>query len=105
MNLKSPGIKARNLSGKSPAPLQTVASTVRLHDPPPEALPPELPETPPHTSHITVSHVGDHSVFAPVLLGGLYTMILNSSICLSVAFLPFLFFLDSRNKNRCYFVA
>lgn len=70
LNLKSPGIKARSLSGKLPAPLQAVASSVRLHDPPPEAPPPELPETPPHTSHITVSHIGDHSVFAPVLLGG-----------------------------------
>ncbi|XP_003486811.1 protein son of sevenless isoform X1 [Bombus vosnesenskii] len=70
LNLKSPGIKARSLSGKLPAPLQAVASSVRLHDPPPEAPPPELPETPPHASHITVSHIGDHTVFAPVLLGG-----------------------------------
>lgn len=71
-----------------PAPLQAVASSVRLHDPPPEAPPPELPETPPHTSHIIVSHVGDHTVFAPVLLGGLYTIILN----LACAFYKFYFF-------------
>ncbi|XP_019883701.2 protein son of sevenless isoform X1 [Camponotus floridanus] len=71
INLKSPGIKAsRSLSGKLPAPLQTVASSVRLHDPPSEAPPPlELPETPPHASQVTVPHIGDHSVFAPVLLG------------------------------------
>ncbi|XP_024936708.1 protein son of sevenless isoform X2 [Cephus cinctus] len=71
LNLKSPGIKARSLSGKLPAPLQAVASSVRLHDPAPEAPPPpELPETPPHTSQIMAPHTGDHSVFAPVLLGG-----------------------------------
>lgn len=74
--MKSPGIKARSLSGKLPAPLQAVASSVRLHDPPPELPPPpppELPETPPHTSQVTtVLHTGDHSVFAPVLLGGWY---------------------------------
>lgn len=70
LNLKSPGIKARSLSGKLPAPLQAVASSVRLHDHPSEAPPPELPETPPHTSHVTISHVVDHSIFAPVLLGG-----------------------------------
>ncbi|XP_043666199.1 protein son of sevenless isoform X6 [Vespula pensylvanica] len=73
LNLKSPGIKARSLSGKLPAPLQAVASSVRLHDPPPEVPPPELPETPPHTSQVTVPHTGDHSVFAPVLLGAFYT--------------------------------
>ncbi|KAL2716566.1 protein son of sevenless isoform X2 [Vespula squamosa] len=74
LNLKSPGIKARSLSGKLPAPLQAVASSVRLHDPQPEMPPPpppELPETPPHTSQVTVPHTGDHSVFAPVLLGGI----------------------------------
>lgn len=72
LNLKSPGIKAsRSLSGRLPAPLQAVASTVRLSDPPTEAPPPpELPETPPHTSQIAPPHTGDHSVFAPVLLGG-----------------------------------
>lgn len=70
LNLKSPGIKARSLSGRLPAPLHAVTSTVRLHGPPAEAPPsPELPETPPHASQITVPHVGDHSVFAPVLLG------------------------------------
>ncbi|XP_035730102.1 protein son of sevenless-like isoform X4 [Vespa mandarinia] len=76
LNLKSPGIKARSLSGKLPAPLQAVASSVRLHDPPPEVPPPpppDLPETPPHTSQVTVPHTGDHSVFAPVLLGAFYT--------------------------------
>ncbi|XP_015185828.1 PREDICTED: protein son of sevenless isoform X3 [Polistes dominula] len=75
LNLKSPGIKARSLSGKLPAPLQA-ASSVRLHDPPPEVpppLPPELPETPPHTSQVAIPHTGDHSVFAPVLLGACYT--------------------------------
>ncbi|XP_043289041.1 protein son of sevenless [Venturia canescens] len=71
LNLKSPGIKARSLSGKLPAPLQAVASSVRLHDPAPEGPPPpDLPETPPHTSHASSTHKGDHSVFAPVLLGG-----------------------------------
>ncbi|XP_012264041.1 protein son of sevenless [Athalia rosae] len=71
LNLKSPGIKARSLSGRLPAPLQAVASTVRLHDPPTEPPPPpELPETPPHTSQMAPPHTGDHSVFAPVLLGG-----------------------------------
>ncbi|KAK0167272.1 hypothetical protein PV327_004694 [Microctonus hyperodae] len=70
LNLKSPGIKARSMSGKLPAPLQAVASSVRLHDPAPEFTPqPELPETPPHTSQ-TMLHSSDHSVFAPVLLGG-----------------------------------
>lgn len=68
LNLKSPGIKARSMSGKLPAPLQAVASSVRLHDPTPEVLPPELPETPPHTSQNMI-HTSDHSVFAPVLLG------------------------------------
>lgn len=71
LNLKSPGIKARSLSGKLPAPLQAMASSVRLHDPPAEtAPPPELPETPPHNSQ--VPHTGDHCVFAPVMLGGRY---------------------------------
>lgn len=66
--MKSPGIKARSLSGKLPAPLQAVASTVRLHDPPSEVVrPQELPETPPHA--MQPPHTGDHSVFAPVLLG------------------------------------
>ncbi|XP_014598589.1 PREDICTED: protein son of sevenless isoform X4 [Polistes canadensis] len=75
LNLKSPGIKARSLSGKLPAPLQA-ASSVRLHDPLPEVPPPpppELPETPPHTSQVAIPHTGDHSVFAPVLLGAFYT--------------------------------
>ncbi|XP_034944286.1 protein son of sevenless [Chelonus insularis] len=67
LNLKSPGIKARSMSGKLPAPLQAVASSVRLHDPTPDP-PTELPETPPHTSQNTI-HSSDHSVFAPVLLG------------------------------------
>ncbi|XP_051162718.1 protein son of sevenless isoform X1 [Leptopilina boulardi] len=69
LNLKSPGIKARSLSGKLPAPLQAMASSVRLHDPPAESAPPlELPETPPHNSQMP--HTGDHCVFAPVMLGG-----------------------------------
>ncbi|XP_043503131.1 protein son of sevenless isoform X5 [Polistes fuscatus] len=75
LNLKSPGIKARSLSGKLPAPLQA-ASSVRLNDPLPEVPPPpppELPETPPHTSQVAIPHTGDHSVFAPVLLGAFYT--------------------------------
>lgn len=69
INLKSPGIKAsRSLSGKLPAPLQTVTSSVRSHDPTAEAPPPsELPETPPHASQ--VPQIGDYSVFAPILLG------------------------------------
>ncbi|KAM0730412.1 Protein son of sevenless [Formica fusca] len=69
INLKSPGIKASR-SLRLPAPLQMVTSCVMLsHDPPPETLPPpELPETPPHASQVTVPHTGDHSVFAPVLL-------------------------------------
>ncbi|XP_057317844.1 protein son of sevenless [Microplitis mediator] len=67
LNLKSPGIKARSMSGKSLAPLQAMASSVKLHDPTPEP-PPELPETPPHTSQNMI-HSSDHSVFAPVLLG------------------------------------
>ncbi|XP_025160647.1 protein son of sevenless isoform X2 [Harpegnathos saltator] len=72
LNLKSPGIKARSLSGKLPAPLQAMASSVRLHDPPTEAPPPpELPETPPHASQVVTSHTGDHNVFAPVLGPGL----------------------------------
>lgn len=66
--MKSPGIKAR--SGRLPAPLQAVASSVRLHDPPAEAPPPpELPETPPHASQVTAPHTGDHSIFAPILIG------------------------------------
>ncbi|XP_063972352.1 protein son of sevenless isoform X1 [Diachasmimorpha longicaudata] len=66
LNLKSPGLKPRSLSGKLPAPLQAVASSVRLHDPTPEVHP-ELPESP-HTIQSS-AHIGDHSVFAPVLLG------------------------------------
>ncbi|EZA51345.1 protein son of sevenless isoform X2 [Ooceraea biroi] len=70
LNLKSPGIKARSLSGRLPTPLHAVTSSIRLHDPPVEApAPTELPETPPHGSQIGVPHTGDHSVFAPVLLG------------------------------------
>ncbi|XP_067213799.1 protein son of sevenless isoform X2 [Linepithema humile] len=70
LNLKSPGIKARSLSGRLPAPLHAVTSSVRLHDPPAEAPPPpELPETPPHVSQSTISHIGDHSVCAPIFLG------------------------------------
>ncbi|XP_058800908.1 protein son of sevenless isoform X2 [Phymastichus coffea] len=75
LNLKSPGIKARSLSGKLPAPLQAVASSVRLHDPPSmtqeipvREAPSDLPETPPHGSSFS-STTSDHSVFAPVLLG------------------------------------
>ncbi|KAH0550348.1 protein son of sevenless isoform X2 [Cotesia glomerata] len=67
LNLKSPGIKARSMSGKLPAPLQAMASSVRLHDPTPEPAP-ELPETPPHNSQ-NMTHSSDHSVFAPILLG------------------------------------
>ncbi|XP_071573969.1 protein son of sevenless isoform X1 [Temnothorax nylanderi] len=65
LNLKSPGIKAR--SGRLPAPLHVVASSVRLHDSLADTFPHELPETPPHGSQITVPHIVDHSVFAPVL--------------------------------------
>ncbi|XP_032686122.1 protein son of sevenless [Odontomachus brunneus] len=73
LNLKSPGIKARSLSGRLPAPLHTiVTSNVKLHDPPTEAPPPpELPETPPHASQIIASHTGDHNVFASALGAGL----------------------------------
>lgn len=69
LNLKSPGIKAR--SARLPAPLHVVASSVRLHDSPADAFSHELPETPPHIlqSQITVPHLVDHSVFAPVLIG------------------------------------
>jgi len=67
LNLKSPGIKAR--SGRLPAPLHVVTSSVRLHDSPADTFPHELPETPPHGSQITVPHIVDHSVFAPVLFG------------------------------------
>ena len=52
---------------KLPAPLQAMASTVRLHDPPSATepvAPSDLPETPPHGSS------SDYSVFAPVLLSG-----------------------------------
>ena len=69
LNLKSPGIKNRSFASKLPAPLQAMASTVRLHDPPSassDSNPIELPETPPHGG----SYTSDHSVFAPVLLGG-----------------------------------
>ncbi|EFN63411.1 Protein son of sevenless [Camponotus floridanus] len=63
IKLKSPGIKtSRSLSGKSPTPLQTVVSS-KLHPPPLE-----LPETPPHAPQVTVPHIGDHSIFAPVIL-------------------------------------
>ncbi|KAJ8668108.1 hypothetical protein QAD02_009771 [Eretmocerus hayati] len=72
LNLKSPGIKARSLSGKLPAPLQAVASTVRLNDPSSSnqelTLISDMPETPPHGSSSSIG--GDHSVFAPVLIGG-----------------------------------
>ncbi|OXU26718.1 hypothetical protein TSAR_013174 [Trichomalopsis sarcophagae] len=74
LNLKSPGIKARSLSGKLPAPLQAVASSVRLHDPPTMSqeisAPSDLPETPPHGSSFS-STTSDYSVFAPVLLGSM----------------------------------
>ncbi|XP_025995315.1 protein son of sevenless isoform X2 [Solenopsis invicta] len=66
LNLKSPGIKAR--SGRLPAPLHVVTSSVRLHESPADAFPHGLPETPPHGSQITIPHVMDHSVFVPVLL-------------------------------------
>lgn len=66
LNLKSPGIKARNI--RLPAPLHVVTSSVRLHDSPADAFSHELPETPPHGSQITVPHIVD-SVFAPVLFG------------------------------------
>ncbi|XP_024882744.1 protein son of sevenless isoform X3 [Temnothorax curvispinosus] len=65
LNLKSPGIKAR--SGRLPAPLHVVASSVRLHDSSADTFPHELPETPPHGSQITVPHIVDLSVFAPVI--------------------------------------
>lgn len=88
LNLKSPGIKAR--SGRLPAPLHVVTSSVRLHDSPADAFPHELPETPPHGSQITVPHI-DHSVFAPVLFGMSYLVHLNYvlTIIIDIQFLLF----------------
>lgn len=84
LNLKSPGIKVRSLSTRLPAPLHVVASSVRLHDSLTEAPPPpELPETPPHVSQITiVSHTEDHNVIAP--FSGTHCLVIcrtHASLC------------------------
>ncbi|XP_014209785.1 protein son of sevenless isoform X2 [Copidosoma floridanum] len=77
VSLKTPGIKARTLSGKLPAPLQAVASSVRLHDPPSTSATTaqeilassELRESSPQRSSFSMGQ-SDHSNFIQALLGG-----------------------------------